>query len=115
MMDKFEKRLAVQRYSKNTIRNYSSALKQALREMKKDGSSPVEPGLIERYINYKVEKESISSSYQRNMIAALILYHKLVLNTILPIEYLYPKRKSQKIPVVLSVREVKKFLNAPVI
>ena len=43
------------------------------------------------------------------MIAALILYHKLILNTILPIEYLYPKRKSQKIPVVLSVREVKIF------
>jgi site-specific recombinase XerD len=35
MMDKFEKRLAVQRYSKNTISNYSNALKQALREMKR--------------------------------------------------------------------------------
>ena len=38
MLGKFEKPLAVQRYSKNTIRNYSSALKQALREMKIQGS-----------------------------------------------------------------------------
>lgn len=112
MLDKFKKRLAVQRYSENTIRNYASGLKTALSEMKQDGSKPVDSALIERYINYKVSHENISASYQRNIIAALILYHKQVLEVDLRIEYLYPKRKTHKIPVVLSIAEVKRIFKA---
>src|SRR5699024_1268276 len=48
----------------------------------------------------------------RNIIAALILYHKQVLDVDLHIEYLYPKRKSHKIPLVLSVAEVKRIFGA---
>lgn len=107
----FEQRLKAQRFSNNTISNYSSALKVALGEMKQSGENPLQLDLLERYINYKIEKNTISPSYQRNIIAALIKYHTLVLNVSLKAEYLYPKRKQTKIPDVLSQNEVKRLFS----
>jgi site-specific recombinase XerD len=111
LIQKFERRLKAQRFSDNTISNYSSALKLALSEMKQTGESMVSLQLIERYINYKIEEHHISPSYQRNIIAALIKYHDLVLGETLSAKYLYPKRKQSKIPDVLSQQEVKKLFS----
>jgi len=112
LIQKFERRLKAQRFSVNTISNYSSALKLALSEMKQTGKTSVPLHLIERYINYKIEEHHISPSYQRNIIAALIKYHDLVLGETLSIKYLYPKRKQSKIPDVLSLQEVRKLFSA---
>lgn len=111
LIHKFESRLKAQRFSENTISNYSSALKLALSEMKQTGERKVSLPLIERYINYKIEEHDISPSYQRNIIAALIKYHDLVLGESLSAEYLYPKRKQSKIPDVLSQQEVKRLFS----
>lgn len=111
LIQKFENRLKAQRFSPNTISNYSSALKMALREMKKTGENALPLELVERYINYKITEHNISPSYQRNIIAALIKYHDLVLEECLPAEYLYPKRKQSKIPEVLSQQEVKRLFS----
>tara|TARA_R110000868_G_scaffold37111_9_gene131493 strand:- start:28244 stop:28864 length:621 start_codon:yes stop_codon:yes gene_type:complete len=111
LIQRFENRLRAQRFSKNTISNYSSALKVALSEMKQSGAESVPINLIERYINYKIDTHKISVSYQRNILAALIKYHDLVLNDSIAIEYLYPKRKQNKIPDVLSRQEVLKLFN----
>lgn len=111
LIQKFERRLKAQRFSVNTISNYSSALKMALKEMKQSGVKALPLELIERYINYKITEHNISHSYQRNIIAALIKYHDLVLEKNLPAEYLYPKRKQNKIPDVLSQNEVRKLFS----
>lgn len=111
LIQKFERRLKAQRFSVNTISNYSSALKMALKEMKQSGVKALPLELIERYINYKITEHNISHSYQRNIIAALIKYHDLVLEESLPAEYLYPKRKQNKIPDVLSQNEVRKLFS----
>tara|TARA_R110002124_G_scaffold109723_4_gene263156 strand:- start:18751 stop:19587 length:837 start_codon:yes stop_codon:yes gene_type:complete len=111
LIQKFESRLKTQRFSENTISNYSSALKLALKEMKKTGKNSLPLELIERYINYKVTEHKISPSYQRNIIAALIKYHDLVLEESLSAEYLYPKRKQSKLPNVLSQQEVKRLFS----
>ncbi len=62
LIQKFERRLKAQRYSANTISNYSSALKMALREMKKTGENALPLELVERYINYKITEYNISPS-----------------------------------------------------
>ncbi|XWN38549.1 MAG: tyrosine-type recombinase/integrase [Balneola sp.] len=111
LIQKFEGRLKAQRYSANTVLNYSSALKMALKEMKQSGVNALPLELIERYINYKITEHKISPSYQRNIIAALIKYHNLVLDESLPAEYLYPKRMQNKIPDVLSQNEVRKLFS----
>jgi len=112
LIQKFERRLKAQRFSSNTISNYSSALKMALNEMKQSGKTALPIELIERYINYKISEHKISHSYQRNIIAALIKYHDLVLEKELKAEYLYPKRKQTKIPDVLSQEEVRRLFSA---
>jgi integrase/recombinase XerD len=105
----FESRLKAQRYSENSIRNYSSALVVACKEMKQNGSKPISLDLIERYISYKLKNDSISASWQRILVASLIKYHLVVLEYKLKAEYLYPKRIAQKLPAVLSVQEVKRL------
>jgi site-specific recombinase XerD len=108
----FEKRLRIQRYSDNTIRNYCHALQAALKDMKQAGDHPVPVSLIERYVTYLVEQRRISGSYQRMVVASLALFHELVLHRPIQLDHLYPKRRADTLPVVLSKQEVQRIFAA---
>lgn len=51
LIQKFERRLKAQRFSVNTISNYSSALKIAFKEVKLSGVKALPLELIERYLS----------------------------------------------------------------
>jgi integrase/recombinase XerD len=105
----FQKRLRLQRYAENTIRNYVHTLNAALADMKKSGEEPVPVALIERYVSYLVEERKVSGSYQRMVVAALALFHELVLEQPIKLDHLYPKRRADTLPVVLSKPEVQRL------
>ena len=69
----FERKLSIQRYSVNSIKNYSSAVKSFLQVAEKRFHSPDElsENEIEKYVYWKIKKDHISSSYQRMIVASI--------------------------------------------
>jgi site-specific recombinase XerD len=67
---------------------------------------------IEQFINDKVVKDNISASYQRSLVGSIKKIYKLVLNKNIKLNYLYPKRKTTKLPNFFSRDEIRSMLNA---
>jgi len=111
LIDKFSGLLKIQRYSSNSIKTYRNAILVFLTALKNYDIYKVDAKLVERFINYKISKEKISQSYQRQIIASIKLFYKEILKIDLPVEYLYPKRQQHKLPEVLSVNEVKMIIS----
>jgi site-specific recombinase XerD len=109
----FEKSLKVQRFSDSSIRNYSSVVAAFLTLALQKYSEPNEviQSDVEKYIYWQVDKNRISSSYQRMVVAGIDKFYKLVLNKNLQIEYLYPKRKEHSLPKYLTKVEVKRMFD----
>ena len=65
LLAEFEQKLILQRYSKNSILNYKSAVKSFLQIAERKFSNPNELGVseIEKYVFWKVNKHAVSHSY----------------------------------------------------
>ena len=61
---------------------------------------------IENFINEQVTVFKISTSYQKQLIAAIKFYYKNLVDKVLNLDFLYPDRGEFKIPVVLSQHEI---------
>jgi integrase/recombinase XerD len=71
----------LQRYSKNSILNYKSAVKSFLQIAERKFSSPDEIGVaeIEKYVFWKIKKHAVSHSYQRMIVASIDKFYRLVI------------------------------------
>lgn len=108
----FERRLKHQRYSPNSIRNYSSAVKSFLQIAAKKFNDPgkLTGNEIEKYVFWKIEKDKISNSHQRMIVASIDKFYCLVLNRELEIKHLYPLRKRYALPRYITATEVKEMI-----
>ena len=61
LLSEFERKLVLQRYSKNSIENYKSAVRSFLKIAEKKFGNPTELGNmeIEKYVFWKIEKHKI--------------------------------------------------------
>ena len=108
-----QNRLKLQRYANNTIKSYCSYTQVFLEQMEKYNSLDEIPiSEIELFINRKVIQENISASYQRSLVGAIKKVFELVENQKIELNYLYPKRKVNKLPTFFSQEEVRNLLNA---
>jgi len=109
----YERKLALQRYSKNTILNYKSAVKAFLQVAEKKFSSPNELGVIEieKYVFWKINKHAVSHSYQRMIVASIDKFYQLVVGVELNLKHLYPSRKIHSLPKYLSIDEIKRMID----
>lgn len=108
----FERKLKLQRYSANSIKNYISAVKSFLQIAAKKFDHPdqLSESEIEKYVFWKIEKHKISSSYQRLIVASIDKFYQSVLNRNLQIRHLYPSRKEHRLPRYITMAEVKRML-----
>ena len=108
----FEQKLKLQRYSPNSIKNYTSAVRSFLKVALKrfDNPGQLSEDEIEKYVLWKIEKHNISSSYQRLIVASIAKFYQLVLNRNLQVRHLYPSRKEHRLPKYVTVTEVKRML-----
>jgi len=108
----FERRLKLQRYSPNSIRNYSSAVKSFLQIAAKKFNDPgkLTENEIEKYVFWKIEKDKISNSHQRMIVASIDKFYRLILNRELEIKHLYPSRKRYALPRYITATEVKEMI-----
>ncbi len=108
-----QNRLKLQRYANNTIKSYCSYTQVFLEQIEKYNRLDEIPiSEIELFINRKVIQENISASYQRSLVGAIKKVFELVENQKIELNYLYPKRKVNKLPTFFSQEEVRNLLNA---
>lgn len=113
LLEEYERRLVLQRYSKNSILNYKSAAKNFLQIAERKFGSPDEISVveIEKYVFWKIEKHAISHSYQRMIVASIDKFYRLVAGVELNLKHLYPSRKTYTLPKYLSLDEVKRMID----
>lgn len=111
LLNSFEQKLRVQRYSDATIANYRSAVSLflSLASRKFDEPAQIKTGDVEQYMVWLVQKKRIGHSYQRTTVATLIKFFDLVCGIRMPLEHLYPKRSEKRLPNYLNVDEIKKL------
>jgi len=113
LIEKYEQRLTMQRYSPNSIRNYSSSVSSFLKlaNRKYSNIEEVNEFIVEKYLLWKIQNHSIGYSQQRMIIASIEKFFKLLYNRELKIKHLYPKRKIYSLPNYLTTDEVKRIIN----
>ena len=108
----FERKLKLQRYSPNSIKNYISAVRSFLKVALKrfDHPDQLSENEIEKYVFWKIEKHKISSSHQRMIVASIDKFYQSVLNRNLQVRHLYPSRKEHRLPKYVTMMEVRKMI-----
>jgi len=101
--DNFSNYLARQRYSKNTIKNYSYHLKLFFEFIKK--KNQINDLEIISYFDYLVNIKKTTSSYQHMAANAIRFYMVNILGKKMPKIAIRPKREKH-LPVVLSEEEI---------
>ncbi|MEZ0130606.1 tyrosine-type recombinase/integrase, partial [Flavobacterium sp. LBUM151] len=104
--------LSSKRYSTNTIKTYSEALKSFLIFYREKAITEI---TNEDVIIYNIEyilKKNLSSSYQNQIVNAIKLFFTTIRGTKIEIEKIHRPKRSKILPNVLSKEEIKLILNA---
>ncbi len=111
-ISKFIKWLRSKRYSKNTVKTYSDAIKSFLVFFNDKPLYGITNEDVILYNNEYILRKCLSDSYQNQIVNAIKLFFITVQNKRIEIEKIHRPKKSRKLPNVLSKEEVKLILNA---
>ncbi|WP_026728958.1 site-specific tyrosine recombinase/integron integrase [Flavobacterium denitrificans] len=109
---KYVQWLSSKRYSPNTIKTYSEALKSFLIFYREKNISDITNEDVFIYNNEYILKNNLSSSYQNQIVNALKLFFTTVHGTKIEIDKIHRPKRSKILPNVLSKEEIKLILNA---
>ena len=109
---KFKQWLFSKRYSENTIKTYSEALKSFLVFYKNKELQNITNDDVIIYNNDFIIKNKLSASYQNQIVNAIKLFFKTIQNKKMEIEKIHRPKREKLLPNVLSKEEVKLILNA---
>ena len=106
------KHIRIKHYSIRTEQSYLGWLLRYINyHSMKDPKTLSEPE-IAQFLEYLVFKRKVSSSTQSQALNALIFFYKIVLNIELSDSIVFARsKKPKRLPVVLSMGEIKKLLN----
>lgn len=109
---KFEKWLLSKRYSPSTIKTYVNAMKIFLSTLcGKSAEEITEEDFVKFNTDYILRK-GLSSSYQNQVVNAIKLFYRVVVNQFIRMEDIHRPRREHRLPNVLSKDEVKSILEA---
>ncbi len=108
----FDKYLKTKRYSSNTIKTYTEALKSFLVFYNTKPTTNINNEDVVNYHHQYILKNQLSSSYQNQIINAIKLYFKIIKETAIQVDKIYRPKREKLLPNVLSKEEIKKILNA---
>lgn len=107
---KFVEHMQRRRYSQNTINTYSEALRTFLRFLPKRSLANIHLADLEEFNQHYILANGYSLSYQNQVINALKLYFTRFHSKKFDLNGLQRPRKEHKIPMVLSLEEIKQVL-----
>lgn len=111
-LQKFSYWLKSKRYSENTIKTYTEALKSFLIFFNTKEIASITNEDVVYYNNNYILKNNLSHSYQNQVVNAIKLYFKTVQNVSLELDKIHRPKREKVLPNVLSKEEVKAILNA---
>jgi integrase/recombinase XerD len=104
--------LSSKRYSANTIKTYSEALKSFLVFYREKTIAEITNEDVIIYNNDHILKNNLSSSYQNQIVNAIKLFFATVRGTKIEIDKIHRPKREKVLPNVLSKEEIKLILNA---
>ena len=104
--------LSSKRYSPNTIKTYSEALKSFLIFYREKTITEITNEDVVIYNNEYILKNNLSSSYQNQIVNAIKLFFTTIRGTKIEIDKIHRPKRSKNLPNVLSKEEIKLILNA---
>lgn len=108
----FKKWLRSKRYSENTLKTYSDAIKTFLYYFKHKTIEEIDNQDIINFNNDYILRKKLSSSYQNQIVNAIKLFFSRVENRIIDVDLIHRPKKEKLLPNVLSKEETKKILEA---
>jgi integrase/recombinase XerD len=111
-LQKFKNYLQSKRYSENTIRTYSDALRSFLVFHNNKSLIEITNEDVIQFNNEYILKNKLSGSYQNQIVNAIKLYFKTIQEKNLDIEKVHRPRREKTLPNVLSKEEIKSILEA---
>ena len=109
---KYMQWLSSKRYSPNTIKTYSEALKSFLIFYREKSITEISNEDVIIYNNEYILKNNLSDSYQNQIVNALKLFFTTIRETKIEIDKIHRPKRSKILPNVLSKEEIKLILNA---
>lgn len=109
-IESFTRWLRSKRYSENTIKTYTEALRVFLQFFSYKELDEIDNEDIITFNDEYILKKGLSASYQNQMVNAVKLFFQTVQNRRLDIEKIHRPKKSKTLPNVLSKEEVKAIL-----
>jgi integrase/recombinase XerD len=111
-LESFKRWLRSKRYSENTIKTYSEALKSFLVFYRLKDLNEIDNDDVIQYNTDYILKNSLSPSYQNQIVNAIKLFFKTTQNRVIAIEKIHRPKRAKVLPNVLSKEEVKAILEA---
>jgi len=109
----FKRWLSSKRYSENTIKTYTDALKTFLKYYHNKPIEQITNEDVIAFNNGYILKNKLSASYQNQTVNAIKLFFKEIQGAKLNIELVHRPKREKLLPNVLSKEEIKQILNAP--
>ena len=109
-IERFKQWLRSKRYSESTINTYTEALKSFLVFYRKKTIAEITNEDVVIYNNEYILKNNLSSSYQNQIVNALKLFFRTILDSKIEIEKIHRPKRSKILPNVLSKEEIKAML-----
>ncbi len=110
ILEKFNKQLQIENYSKQTVRNYLSTPKLFLEFISKINTKKVSDDDIQNYLFYCKTKKEYSYSTMKQVIGAISYAYVEIINEPIPKTLDIKLRKLTHLPTVLSVKDISKIL-----
>lgn len=108
----FKNYLISKRYSTNTIKTYTEALRSFLIFFDPKPAKELTNIDVITYNNDFIGKNKLSSSYQNQIVNAIKLYFNSIQDKIMVVDKIHRPRPEHKLPNVLSKEEIKLILEA---
>jgi integrase/recombinase XerD len=110
---KFKMWLLSKRYSSNTVKTYTDALKTFFKFYAGRAIDSITNEDLIRFNNEYILSNKLSSSFQNQVVNAIKLFFSTMENKQLIVELIHRPKRQKLLPNVLSKEEVKKILEAP--
>jgi integrase/recombinase XerD len=110
-VEKFSKWLKSKRYSTNTIKTYTEAVKTFVRFFKDKTIAQINNEDLVAFNNEYILANHYSSSFQNQVVNAVKLFFKVVDNRLIDVDLIQRPRRDHPLPNVFSKEEVKQLLD----
>jgi len=112
LIKKYEHQLTLKNYSNSTIQSYLNGLHKFIDFLKGGQVTTVSGQTLSDFLMSCKKQEGYSYSSMKQMVASLRFLYEEVLRKEIDFDFNIGMKKPTRIPVVLSVQEVERFLNS---